>query len=64
MPVGPRTAPRSLPTAVRHCWHPALLNRLNPYKGLNDTDKRALIAEFRQQEESFGNRDIRMAKLP
>jgi len=39
------------------------LNRLNPYKGLSEDERRALIAKFKQQEESFGNRDLRLALM-
>jgi predicted TIM-barrel fold metal-dependent hydrolase len=40
-----------------------LLNRLNPLKGLSEDERRALIAEFRDQRESYGNRDLRLALM-
>ena len=39
------------------------LNRLNPLKGLNDEERQAFIAEFREKEEAFGNRDLRLALM-
>jgi predicted TIM-barrel fold metal-dependent hydrolase len=41
----------------------ALLNRLNPLKGLSEDERAALIAEFREQSESYGNRDLRLALM-
>jgi predicted TIM-barrel fold metal-dependent hydrolase len=40
-----------------------LLNRLNPLKGLSDQERHALIAEFRDQAESYGNRDLRLTLM-
>jgi predicted TIM-barrel fold metal-dependent hydrolase len=40
-----------------------LLNRLNPLKGLDDEQRTALIAEFREQREAYGNRDLRLALM-
>jgi predicted TIM-barrel fold metal-dependent hydrolase len=40
-----------------------LLNRLNPLKGLSDDERRELIAEFRNQAEAYGNRDLRLALM-
>ena len=40
-----------------------LLNRLNPLKGLTDDERRQLIAEFRNQSEAYGNRDLRLALM-
>jgi predicted TIM-barrel fold metal-dependent hydrolase len=40
-----------------------LLNRLNSLKGLNDEDRAEVIAQFRQQSEAFGNRDLRLALM-
>ena len=40
-----------------------LLNRLNPLKGLSEDERRELIAEFREQRESYGNRDLRLALM-
>jgi predicted TIM-barrel fold metal-dependent hydrolase len=40
-----------------------LLNRLNPLKGLSDPERQELIAQFRQQRESYGNRDLRLALM-
>lgn len=40
-----------------------LLNRLNPLKGLDDKQRAELIASFRQQEEAYGNRDLRLALM-
>ena len=40
-----------------------LLNRLNPLKGLNDDERRALVAEFREQREAYGNRELRLALM-
>jgi predicted TIM-barrel fold metal-dependent hydrolase len=40
-----------------------LLNRLNPLKGLNDEERKALVAEFREQREAYGNRDLRLALM-
>jgi predicted TIM-barrel fold metal-dependent hydrolase len=39
------------------------LNRLNPYKGRTEAERRALIASFKEQEESWGNRDLRLALM-
>ena len=40
-----------------------LLNRLNPLKGLTDDEREELIAEFRNQSEAYGNRDLRLALM-
>jgi predicted TIM-barrel fold metal-dependent hydrolase len=40
-----------------------LLNRLNPLRGLDDEQRRALIAEFRKQSEAYGNRELRLALM-
>jgi len=40
-----------------------LLNRLNPLKGLTDDERRQLIAEFRDQRETYGNRELRLALM-
>ena len=40
-----------------------LLNRLNPLKGLSGDERRELIAQFREQRESYGNRDLRLALM-
>ena len=40
-----------------------LLNRLNPLKGLSDDERGELIAHFRQQHESYGNRDLRLSLM-
>ena len=40
-----------------------LLNRLNPLKDLSDDERRELIAEFRNQSEAYGNRDLRLALM-
>src|SRR5205807_2362438 len=40
-----------------------LLNRLNPLKGLDDEQRKAFVAEFRQKSEAFGNRDLRLALM-
>jgi predicted TIM-barrel fold metal-dependent hydrolase len=40
-----------------------LLNRLNPLKGVTDEERRAVIAEFRELRESYGNRDLRLALM-
>ncbi len=39
------------------------LNRLNSLKGLNGTEKRTLLELFREQRESYGNRDLRLALM-
>jgi len=39
------------------------LNKMNPYKGLGPDERKALIARFRAQEESYGNRDLRLALM-
>lgn len=39
------------------------LNRLNPYKNLSEEERRDLIARFKDQEESWGNRDLRLALM-
>ncbi len=46
-----------------HGYPGVLLNRLNPLKGLNDEECTALIAEFREQREAYGNRDLRLALM-
>ena len=40
-----------------------LLGRLNPLKGLDEEQRRAVISEFRHQSEAFGNRDLRLALI-
>jgi predicted TIM-barrel fold metal-dependent hydrolase len=40
-----------------------LLNRLNPLKGLSDAERQELIAQFREQREAYGNRDVRLALM-
>ncbi len=40
-----------------------LLNRLNPLRGLDDDARLAVIAEFRDQAESFHTRDRRLALM-
>jgi predicted TIM-barrel fold metal-dependent hydrolase len=40
-----------------------LLNRLNPLKGLDDNERKELIAEFRHMSEAYGNRDLRLALM-
>jgi predicted TIM-barrel fold metal-dependent hydrolase len=40
-----------------------LLNRLNPLKGLSDDERKELIAQFREQREAYGNRDLRLALM-
>ena len=40
-----------------------LLNRLNPLKGLSDEERKELVAEFRNQSEAYGNRDLRLALM-
>jgi len=40
-----------------------LLNRLNPLKGLSDEERKALVANFRQQSEAYGNRELRLALM-
>lgn len=39
------------------------LNRMNPYKNLSAEERKALIAKFREQEESWGNRDLRLTLM-
>jgi predicted TIM-barrel fold metal-dependent hydrolase len=39
------------------------LNRLNPYKGLSEAERRALILEFKNQEQAWGDRDLRLALM-
>jgi hypothetical protein len=40
-----------------------LLNRLNPWKGLDDDQRKEFIAEFRHKSEAFGKRDLRLALM-
>jgi predicted TIM-barrel fold metal-dependent hydrolase len=40
-----------------------LLNRLNPLKGLSDEERKKLVADFRNQSEAYGNRDLRLALM-
>jgi predicted TIM-barrel fold metal-dependent hydrolase len=40
-----------------------LLNRMNPFKGMSEEEKRAFVAEFRHREESYGNRELRLALM-
>jgi predicted TIM-barrel fold metal-dependent hydrolase len=40
-----------------------LLNRLNPLKGLSEEERVKLVAEFREQSEAYGNRDMRLALM-
>jgi predicted TIM-barrel fold metal-dependent hydrolase len=39
------------------------LNRLNPYKGLDDDERRELIREFMRQEAAWGDRDLRLSLM-
>ncbi len=39
------------------------LNRLNPYKGRSVEERVALIQMFKRQEESWGNRELRLALM-
>ena len=39
------------------------LHKLNPYQGLDEAGRKALIEKFRDQEESWGNRDLRLALM-
>ena len=39
------------------------LHKLNPYEGLDEAGRKALIEKFRDQEESWGNRDLRLALM-
>src|SRR5262249_49928949 len=36
------------------------LNRLNPYKGLSDEERKALIAKFMEQQDAWGSREERL----
>jgi predicted TIM-barrel fold metal-dependent hydrolase len=40
-----------------------LLNRLNPLRGLDDTARAAVVAQFREQAESYHTRDRRLALM-
>jgi predicted TIM-barrel fold metal-dependent hydrolase len=40
-----------------------LLNRLNPLRGLDEEQRAELITRFRELEESYGNRDLRLALM-
>ena len=39
------------------------LNRLNPYRGLDAEERKALMAEFAAQQEAWGDRDLRLALM-
>jgi predicted TIM-barrel fold metal-dependent hydrolase len=39
------------------------LNRMNSMRGLSDEKKAELIATFREQQESYGNRELRLALM-
>ena len=39
------------------------LNRMNSMRGLSDAEKADLIVKFREQSESYGNRDLRLALM-
>jgi len=39
------------------------LNRLNPYRGRSEAERKALIARFKEQEVAWGNRDLRLALM-
>src|SRR5271169_1610928 len=39
------------------------LNRMNSMRGLSDAEKAELLATFRDQQESYGNRDLRLALM-
>ncbi|MEN8160573.1 MAG: amidohydrolase family protein [Myxococcota bacterium] len=39
------------------------LNRLNPYRGLGEAERRRLIAHFQRQEAAWGDRDLRLALM-
>ncbi len=39
------------------------LNRLNPYKGLDEAERKALIRDFKEQEAAWGDRDRRLALM-
>jgi len=36
------------------------LNRLNPYKGLDEEERKKLIRDFKQQEAAWGDRELRL----
>jgi predicted TIM-barrel fold metal-dependent hydrolase len=36
------------------------LNRMNPYKGLSDEERKALIAKFMEQQDAWGSREERL----
>src|SRR4051794_9588501 len=40
-----------------------LLNRLNPLKGLDADERKAVIEQFRHMSEAYGNRDLRLALM-
>lgn len=39
------------------------LNRLNPYKGRSEAERKRLIAHFKEQEIAWGDRDLRLALM-
>jgi predicted TIM-barrel fold metal-dependent hydrolase len=39
------------------------LNRLNPYKGRSEAERKQLIARFKAQEAAWGDRDLRLALM-
>jgi predicted TIM-barrel fold metal-dependent hydrolase len=39
------------------------LNRLNPYRGLSESERKALMQEFKAQEAAWGDRDQRLALM-
>jgi len=39
------------------------LNRLNPYKGLSEDERKALIAKFMKQQDAWGSREQRLALM-
>ena len=59
--VGRRTneAESSGPTTVPGMF----LNRLNPLKGLSDSEREKLVGQSAAQAEAFGNRDLRLALM-
>ena len=40
-----------------------LLNRLNPFKGLSEEERKKLVTGFRHQSESYGNRELRLSLM-
>jgi predicted TIM-barrel fold metal-dependent hydrolase len=61
--AAPNADPESQELTDTRLMPGVLLNRLNPLKGLTDEERAEVIAQFREQKEAYGNRDLRLALM-